>query len=182
MVVACATISVMATDTHPTADELATWRAFLEAHARAVAALDRQLAASGCDLDLREYDLLVHLDEAGADGLRLRDLAARTLISRSNVTRRIEALARRGLVARRTDPDDGRGVIAALTPNGRRALRRAAAVHLPGVKALVFTAPDLDLGNLRRFLDGIAPATDRKAQCASPGPSEECYNEDGRCS
>ena len=151
----------VATDTHLTPDELATWRTFLEAHARAVAALDRQLTAAGCELDLREYDLLVHLAEAGRAGLRLRGLAARSLISRSNVTRRIEALARRGLVERRPDPEDGRGVIAALTPAGRRALRHAAAVHLPGVKSLVFGTKGLDLAVVRRFLDQVA----QNAEC-----------------
>jgi predicted DNA-binding transcriptional regulator len=82
------------------AEEAATWRGFLEAHARAVAQLDRALAESGCALDLREYDLLVHLNEAGAGGLRLRDLAARALINRSNVTRRVETLVGRGFVER----------------------------------------------------------------------------------
>src|SRR6266511_217106 len=146
----------MATHPHPTPDELATWRAFLEAHARAVAALDRQLAESGCGLDLREYDLLVHLAEAAPAGLRLRDLADRALVSRSNVTRRLEALDQRGLARRRPDPDDGRGVIATLTPAGRRALRRAAVVHLAGVKALVFSGQDVDLTALQRFLNAMA--------------------------
>ena len=137
-------------------EELATWRALLEAHARALAALDHQLAASGCDLDLREYDLLVHLSEAGEAGMRLRDLAARALISRSNVTRRAEALAARDFIERRADPEDGRGVIAVLTATGRRALRRAASVHLPGIKTLVFADPDTDLTAVRRFLNQIA--------------------------
>lgn len=145
----------MAADQQPTAEELATWRAFLEAHARAVTALDRDLAAAGCGLDLREYDLLVQLAEAGPAGLRLRDLAARALISPSNVTRRVEALDRRGLVARRPDPEDGRGVIAALTPDGRRALRRAAAVHLPGIKSRIFAGTQ-DLAPVRRFLERVA--------------------------
>lgn len=139
-------------------EQLALWRAFLEAHARAVAALDRDLAQSGCGLDLREYDLLVHIAEAEA-GLRLRDLAERALISRSNVTRRIERLAQRGLVQRLPDPEDGRGVIAQLTPAGRQALRRAAAVHLPAVRARVFAGAPTDLAPVRRFLDGIARDT-----------------------
>lgn len=146
----------MASEAHLSPDELRTWRAFLEAHARATAALDRQLAASGCDLDLREYDLLVHLEEAGAEGLRLRDLAERALINPSNVTRRLEALAARGLVERSRDTKDARGVIAMLTPTGRRALRRAASVHLPGVKALVFSDQELDLAAVRCFLGQIA--------------------------
>lgn len=147
---------VMEPSPHLSAAELAVWRAFLEAHARALAALDRQLLRARCDLDLREYDLLVHLQEAAPGGLRLRDLARRALVSRSNVTRRVEALAGRGLVARRPDPADGRGVIASLTAEGRRALRRAAAVHLAGVKRLVFTADTIDLAALRRFFDQVA--------------------------
>ena len=154
----------MTADTRLSAAEQATWRAFLEAHARVTTALDRQLAAAGCDLDLREYDLLVQLAEAGPAGLRLRDLAARTLINRSNVTRRVDALAARGLVARSPDPEDGRGVVATLTPAGRRALRRAASVHLPGVKRLVFSAADADLDALRRFFDQVARPGD-----AGPG-------------
>lgn len=151
----------MSADDHLSADELATWRTFLEAHARAMVTLDRELAEAGCGLDLREYDLLVQLSEAGPEGLRLRDLAARMLISRSNVTRRVEALAARGLVERRPDPVDGRGVIAVLTPEGRRVLRRAAAVHLRGVKRIAFSAPDLDLAPVRRFLDAIAEECQR---------------------
>ncbi len=152
---------------HPDPHELRTWRAFLEAHARVTSELDRRLRESGCGLDLREYDLLVHLAEAAAlpdAGLRLRDLAARVLLNPSNVTRRLEGLAQRGLVERRPDPSDGRGVIAVLTPAGRRILRRTASVHLPDVKELVFRTPDSDLDEVGRFLEQIAtsdmPATE----------------------
>ncbi|HEY8836803.1 MAG TPA: MarR family transcriptional regulator [Dehalococcoidia bacterium] len=146
----------MADDTRLSREELETWRAFLEAHARVTVALDRQFIASGSELDLREYDLLVHLEEAGPDGLRLRDLANRALINPSNVTRRLEGLAARGLVERIRDPRDARGIVATLTPAGRRALRRAAAVHLPGVKALVYRDRLTDLTAVRCFLDQIA--------------------------
>jgi DNA-binding MarR family transcriptional regulator len=142
------------------AEEAATWRGFLEAHARAMALLDRSLAASGSALDLREYDLLVQLNEAGDDGLRLRDLATRVLINRSNVTRRVESLVGRGFVERLADPADGRGVIARLTPAGRQALRRAAAVHIPDVKRIVFRDPDLDLPALQRFFESVRASCD----------------------
>ena len=143
------------TEPRLTPEEQAVWRAFLEAHARVTVALDRELAAAGCELDLREYDLLVHLAEAGESGLRLRDLAVRALISRSNVTRRAERLAARGLLERCPDSSDARGVIARLTPAGRRALRRAATVHLAGVKRLVFGRRGADLAVVRAFLEGV---------------------------
>ena len=146
----------MADDARLSREELETWRAFLEAHARVTVALDRQFIASGSELDLREYDLLVHLEEAGPDGLRLRDLANRALINPSNVTRRLEGLTARSLVERIKDPGDARGIVATLTPAGRRALRRAAAVHLPGVKALVYRDRLTDLTAVRCFLEQIA--------------------------
>jgi len=135
--------------------EMTTWRAFLAAHARAVVALDRALRRSGCGLDLRDYDLLAQLAEAGDGGLRLRDLAERLLINHSNVTRRVDDLVERGLVKRCGAPDDARGVIACLTPAGRAKLRRAAVVHLPGIKALAFSDPEIDHAALQRFFTGI---------------------------
>ncbi len=129
--------------------------------------LDRRLRDSGCGLDLREYDLLVHLAEASKQseaGLRLRDLAARVLLNPSNVTRRLEALARRGLVERRPDPRDGRGVIAFLTPAGRQMLRRTAQIHLPDVQELVFREAGSNLEEIRDFLEQIAAHETRSAE------------------
>lgn len=118
--------------------QLAAWRALLEAHARLTERLGAELeAATG--LPLTWYDVLVHLSEAPEGRLRMRDLAERVVISRSSCTRTVDRMASWGVVERTTDPEDKRGRFAALTPEGRRLLRRAAPLHLRGVAREVGT-------------------------------------------
>jgi DNA-binding MarR family transcriptional regulator len=95
--------------------------------------LDRELR-TGTGLTLGEYEVLVHLSEAVGQALRMSELAGRLLLSRSGLTRRIDGLARAGLVARRPCDDDGRGALAALTPEGFARLERAAPVHVAGIR------------------------------------------------
>jgi DNA-binding MarR family transcriptional regulator len=40
-------------------------------------------------------------------------------VSSGTMTNRIDGMVRRGLVERRTDPNDGRGVLVSMTPDGR---------------------------------------------------------------
>jgi DNA-binding MarR family transcriptional regulator len=56
------------------------------------------------------------------------------LLSKSGLTRLVDRMERSGLVARQPCGEDGRGLLAVLTPAGRDALRRAAPVHLRGVE------------------------------------------------
>ena len=53
----------------------------------------------------------------------MSDLADQVLLSRSWLTRRVIQLEAAGLVQRRPSGQDRRGVIAALTPAGKRAFR-----------------------------------------------------------
>jgi DNA-binding MarR family transcriptional regulator len=56
--------------------------------------------------------------------LSLNELAARTFTHKSSVSVVAANLVERGFVSRRTSPEDGRRLILALTPAGRRALGR----------------------------------------------------------
>src|SRR3954469_19823069 len=76
------------------------WHALLRAHAT----LMRQLAMdleSETGLALADFDVLAQLSLAGGE-LRMTELAARALISRSGMTRRVARLVDEGLVRRRT--------------------------------------------------------------------------------
>ena len=115
-------------------DELATWRAFLRAHAVVTRRLERSLAAADL-LTLSELDVLIQLEEAGQQGLRLSDLADRVLITKSGITRLVERLIEDGLVERRQCADDRRVHHVSLTHAGRRALRRTIGTHLRDVAA-----------------------------------------------
>ena len=115
-------------------DELATWRAFLRAHAVVTRRLERSLAATGL-LTLSELDVLIQLDEAGPQGLRLSDLAARVLITKSGISRLVDRLVEDGLLERRQCADDRRVHHVSITASGRRALRRSIGTHLRDVAA-----------------------------------------------
>lgn len=115
-------------------DELATWRAFLRAHSVVTRGLDQRLADAGA-LTLSELDVLIQLDAAEQRRLRLSDLAARVLITKSGITRLVDRLSEDGLVERRPCAEDGRVQYAQLTEAGRRALRRSIGTHLRDVAA-----------------------------------------------
>ena len=96
----------------------------ISVHARLLGRLDAELQAA-CHISLGEFEVLVLLSEAPEEALRMAELAERLVVSPSGLTRRVDKLARDGLVGRRPCPSDRRGSFAALTPDGRDALRRA---------------------------------------------------------
>jgi DNA-binding MarR family transcriptional regulator len=110
------------------------WRALLHAHATLVRRLDTDLRED-TGLRLADFDVLAQLAGAGGE-LRMTDLAARTLISRSGLTRRVARLVDVGLVRRANVVGDGRGVVVALTDAGVARLAETVPVHLRGVSEL----------------------------------------------
>jgi DNA-binding MarR family transcriptional regulator len=86
-------------------------------------------------LALADFDVLAQLADAGGE-LRMTELAARTLVSRSGLTRRIARLVDKGLVRRVNATDDGRGVLITLTDSGIARLTETLPVHLRGVSRL----------------------------------------------
>ena len=136
------------------------WREFLEAHALVVGALEAELDAER-DLPLAWYDVLVSLSEAPDRRLRMQDLAARVLFSRSGLTRLLDRMVTAGLVRRERCGEDRRGTFAVLTAAGGRRLRDASGVHLRGVRDHFdrhLTDADVRALHqaLRRVLDGEA--------------------------
>ena len=113
--------------------DLEAWRAFLEAHARLTTVLERDLRVHA-GMPLAWYDVLVQLSEAEDGRQRMQELAQRVLFSRSGLSRLIDRMQAAGLVVREGDPRDGRGTYACVTAEGRAALRRAAPVHLSGIR------------------------------------------------
>jgi DNA-binding MarR family transcriptional regulator len=110
------------------------WRALLQAHATLMRQLDTDLRAD-TGLRLTDFDVLAQLAEAGGE-LRMTDLAARTLLSRSGLTRRVARLVDEGLLRRADAAEDGRGVVVALTDAGVTRVTETLPVHLLGVSKL----------------------------------------------
>lgn len=116
----------------PNKEELAAWRALLEVHERLTGDMDATLRSEH-GLPLQWYDVLVQLTEAG-EPLRMHELADRTLFSRTECTRVVARMQAAGLVTKERDPADGRGVYAAVTPEGQAVFRRAARAHLADIQ------------------------------------------------
>jgi len=125
----------------------------------------RSAAFAPLELGLWEFDVLASLRRSGAPfemaaGAVTRD----TLVTSGTMTNRIDRLAGRGLVERRQDPDDGRGVLVRLTETGR-ALVDAALTNLldnerPLLAPLSRAQQDQLAGALRLLLtplDGTEP-------------------------
>jgi DNA-binding MarR family transcriptional regulator len=116
-------------------DELRAWRGFLRTHATLIRELDAELEAEH-GLSLTSYDVLVQLEQAPDQRLRMRDLADAVLLSRSGLTRLVDRLVRDGMIERETCSADARGSFAVLTGRGLRVLHAARPTHLAGVRRL----------------------------------------------
>jgi DNA-binding MarR family transcriptional regulator len=121
-------------DELPNALGLRAWRSLLQAHATLLRQLETDLERE-TGLALADFDVLAQLALAGGQ-LRMTDLAARALISRSGMTRRVARLVAEGLVRRANANADARGVVVALTDAGVARLTETAPVHARGVSQL----------------------------------------------
>lgn len=111
---------------------MAAWRALLEAHAAVTDLLEEELQSER-GLPLTWYDVLQQLQQHGGR-LRMQELARLVLLSKSGLTRLFDRMERAAIVRREACVEDRRGTVAAITPQGRAALKRATPVHLRGVE------------------------------------------------
>ena len=133
---------------------LDAWVSLLVGHATLLRRLESDLERE-TGLALADFDVLAQLARAGGE-LRMTELAARALISRSGMTRRVARLVDEGLV-RRADADaDGRGVVVALTDAGVARLSETAPVHARGIsKLFVAQLDDQELAILEGALSKV---------------------------
>jgi DNA-binding MarR family transcriptional regulator len=146
--------------------ELRAWRGMLRAHAALTKALDADLdAAHG--LPLSSYEVLLYLNDAEDRRMRMRDLAASVILSRSGLTRLADRLEREGLIRRESCPSDARGAFAVLTPAGAEMLAAARTTHLAGVRSLFLRHfSDAELDVLGDAWDRVVPGS-----ASAPGPT-----------
>ena len=98
------------------------WANLLHVHARLVAVMDRELMAAGL-LSMSGYDVLLTLKRAPGRRLRLSELAARVVLSRSGLTRLLDRIEAAGHLRRESAAEDRRGAYAILLPAGDEALK-----------------------------------------------------------
>lgn len=112
------------------------------------------------DLSLGEYEVLLNLADAPPDGLRMSEIAAELVVSRSGLTRLVDRLADRGFVTRARCPSDARGYFAQITAAGAERFAAARGAHLAEVRRRFHSQLDAgELDSLARIWDRLlAPA------------------------
>ncbi len=113
-------------------EEMVAWLAMVEVNAAIQAAIEDDLAPHG--LTSGDYGVLARLSDASEQRLRMCDLASALHLSPSGLTRRLDGLVRKGLVAREPSAEDRRVMLAVLTGDGYELLRRAAPDHVATVR------------------------------------------------
>ena len=144
------------------------WEALLSAHA----VLMKQFAGQDiwAEASMREYDVLYTLSKC-PEPIRASELNRHVLLSQPALSRLVDRLAERGLIDRRPDPADGRGVLLSLSAAGRAVQRRIGRRHARGVARAMTGGLDpaeiRQLETICRKLAGL-PATDEQDGDARP--------------
>jgi len=122
------------------------WEALLSAHATIM----KRFAAKDiwADVSMREYDVLYTLSKC-RQPLRLTELNRYVLLSQPALSRMVDRLVDRGLVARQADPADGRGVRLSLTEAGRDIQHQVGSRHARSVARALTT--ELNPDELRQL-------------------------------
>lgn len=123
--------------------------------------MERTLAGHG--LNFAGFDVLATLRRAGhPDGLTPGALLAEMMVTSGTMTNRLDQLEAQGLVERRPNPADGRGVIVRLTARGLALVDAAVTDHVARQAALVAALDPAERARLGALLSGWLAALDRE--------------------
>ena len=104
----------------------------MEAILTLIARFDEDFRAE-VGIDVRTYDALLHVFNAGESGIRMTDLAHEVVMTKTGLTSLIDRLEERSLVRRTPDPTDRRAIRVTLSATGERMFRAAARIHVAGI-------------------------------------------------
>jgi DNA-binding MarR family transcriptional regulator len=133
----------------PEAPAMATVTSIMRLQQVFLAQADEVLRPLG--LTFARYEVVMLLSFSTRGSLPLGKIGERLQVNAASVTNAVDRLEAQGLVARRPNPDDGRGTLAALTAKGHRLSARATAA----MNARVFSDIGLDEPALRSLFDAL---------------------------
>ncbi len=113
--------------------EARAWRGYVRMAELLGARLERELQCE-TGLSIADHEVLVHLSEAEGRRLRMSELAALMLWSKSRLSHHLGRMESRRLVRRQGCPTDARGVFAVLTAPGLRVIEAASPHHVASVR------------------------------------------------
>jgi DNA-binding MarR family transcriptional regulator len=108
------------------------------------------------DLSLTAVATLISLDRQGSQ--RITTLATAEGVSQPSMTQLIQRLEQRGLVARGSDPADGRVALVTVTDQGRAALAARRKRSAERIAGLLADLPEPDVLTLADALAAVLPA------------------------
>ena len=118
-----------------TPEEFAAWRGMLRVQSSVFRELDRRLLAEhGFGVDA--YGVMITLVGLPSRRLPIGELGQQRNRSPSGISRSVDRLVRAGLLARDSNPDDGRSLLVGLTRDGLVRLREAQITHHRTVREL----------------------------------------------
>lgn len=146
---------------HPPRDEkewsvagLPEWLAVARAYQTCDKVMQRRLADVGLTVPL--YDLLMSLMKK--EGQTQQELAGRLLVVKSNVSSLLSRAERDGWVERKSNPEDGRGKIVTLTPEGKRLARRGFRVQADVVTTMFEAMTPTELAEVADAMQRVRKA------------------------
>ncbi|SME98187.1 DNA-binding MarR family transcriptional regulator [Cellulosimicrobium cellulans J34] len=149
-----------------------TWESLFRAQVTIMRRLQSDPVWDG--VTLREYDVLFSLTKGPDAGMRLRDLNELILLSQPSLSRMVDRLASRGLVERRSAPDDARGTVVRLTPAGAQVQRSVGRAHARAIATYVGGALDDDeLATLQDLLERLRAAQASIPDVAPPAATDD---------
>jgi len=110
------------------ASAVTAWESLFRAQVAVMRTLSAEFPTR--DVSFNEYDVLFNLSRQPQRQLRLRDLNRHVLLTQPSVSRLIDRLVARGLVAKCPEPTDARGTIIRMTDAGFALFRRVAVEHM----------------------------------------------------
>jgi DNA-binding MarR family transcriptional regulator len=139
------------------------WALLLAAHARLLERIEAALAVAKLP-PLAWYDVLWELEKAEDGRLRMHELAAQVVVSRSNLTRLADRLEDAGLLARKQAEHDRRGAYCVITAAGRRMREKMWPVYSAQIDGLfarhIGVAEAANMAEaLRKVLQALQPAS-----------------------
>ena len=113
------------------ATAVTAWEALFRAQVSVMRHLNNECPPG--EISLNEYDVMFNLSRQPGRQLRMKHLNQHVLLTQPSVSRLVDRLTTRGLLAKSHDEDDARGVNVTLTPAGFELFRRVARSHVASI-------------------------------------------------
>jgi DNA-binding MarR family transcriptional regulator len=146
------------------------WESLLGAYATLMKRFEAE--SMWCEVSLHEYDVLYTLSKC-PKAQRLGELGRHVLLSQPGLSRLVERLVERGLVAKGPDPADARAALLSLTDEGREVQRRVGRAHARSVADAMSSRLTTTQMSTLAGLASLLAATESPASTELPGPMEE---------